>query len=102
MSHIPFFSDKSIDDGSVKFQRTETQTVGPYGQGPSFESPILPPDSTIGSNSSSTSDLDLGRKLNANESAALAQDIFDGKVVIPTFEEFLEYILSTDLQGKKP
>ncbi len=24
----------------------------------------------------------------------------EGKVVVPTFEEFLEYILSTDLQGK--
>ena len=32
-----------------------------------------------------------------NES--LVQDIFGGRAVIPTFTEFLEYILSTDLQG---
>ena len=29
-----------------------------------------------------------------------AHDAADAKGVIPTFEEFLEYILSTDLQGE--
>jgi len=90
-NNISFLSDKSIDDNSVKFQQTERQTIGP-----SFETPIIQLESRVGGNSS---DLDLERKLNTNETAALAQDIYDGKVVIPTFEEFLVYILSTDLQG---
>ena len=50
--------------------------------------------SVVGQTSANVSQDEVGLNDTSSHDAA------DGKGVIPTFEEFLEYILSTDLQGK--
>ena len=47
-----------------------------------------------------SSDLQFKSKNFPYINESLVQDIFGGRAVIPTFAEFLEYILSTDLQGR--
>ena len=86
--------------------RNERQTIEPnisqnlVSVSPSnFETPMQ-----IDPVFSNTNDLEgfsnVSKQKFSNSNDSQVQDVLDGKVVIPTFEEFLEYILSTDLQGE--
>ena len=83
---------------SSKLRRFERQTNEPSLNGETsleLEARTQLPNST---DLQSSSDFKSKNFPFINES--LVQDIFSGKAIIPTFAEFLEYILSTDLQGK--
>jgi hypothetical protein len=97
-----FFNNTSEN---VSRHRSERQTNEPnisqnlyLDSPPNFETPMQSDSQlTITNDLEGFPNVSKQNLLNSNDS--VAQDVMDGKVVIPTFEEFLEYILSTDLQG---